>query len=108
MNLLAELVKVKNKDDCEDIVSVDVYSDCELAESWLTCLSEILGDIKAIKVFGQDALLDGFDLEYENAVVAVCKLGKRKARVSLSSIEWPKLTKAQKIWITAWNDRNRF
>ena len=86
MDFLTELLNVKSENDCEDIVAVDAYSDSEIALGWLNCLSEVLEDIKTVKILGQDIKLDGFDLECENAVIAVCKLGKKKVRVSLSSV----------------------
>ena len=49
------------------------------------------GDVhrfKHVKMMGNEVELVGFDLNNET-VIAVCRQGKRKARVSLESIEFP-------------------
>lgn len=43
--------------------------------------------------------LKGFDIERENVVIVICKSENKTFRASLSSIEWPKLTKLQKLWL---------
>ena len=103
MDFQRELLSVKKESDCEELATVDAYDDGEVAGGWLTCLEEVFEGIDSVKVLGQDVRLTGFDIERENAVVAICKSGKKTARVSLSSVEWPKLSKAQQLWLKAWN-----
>ena len=50
---------------------------------------------------GNDVALVGFDLS-NHAVVAVCQQGKRKARVTLESVEFPELTAVEARWLQAW------
>ena len=89
------------------MATVDAHDEGEAAVGWMTCLEEVFDGIESVNVLGHDVTLTGFDIENETAVVAICKSGKKTARVSLTSIEWPKLSKAQKIWLSAWNDRAR-
>jgi threonine dehydratase len=100
------LRKVKTVDDCEAVTTVDAYDDFEAVGGWMTCLDEILDDIKSVKILNQEAQLKGFDIERENSIVAICKSGKKTVRVSLASVEWPKLTKLQKLWLQAWTKKS--
>ncbi len=100
-----ELLKVKNKSDCEDLVNIDVYNDGEEAGAWMTCLDEVFVGVKSVKVLGHEVNFMGFGIQNDNSVFAVCKSGKKTAHVSIGSIEWPKLAKVQKIWLSAWNER---
>lgn len=100
-----ELLKVKNKSDCEELATVDTYDDGEEAGAWMTCLDEVFEGVKFVKVLGHEVTFAGFGIQNDNSVFAVCKSGKKTAHVSIGSIEWPKLTKAQKIWLSAWNER---
>ena len=102
-----ELLKVKNESDCEALATVDAYDDGEVAVGWMTCLEEVFEGVKSVKVLGHEVILTGFDIENDQSIFAVCKSGKKTAHVSIGSLEWPKLTKAQKIWLSAWNERAR-
>lgn len=93
------LRSVKNVCDCEEVAVVDVYDDHEVAAGWLTCLEEVLGDVKSVNILNQEVELRGFDIERENAILVFCKSGKKTDRVSLDTVEWPKLTKLQKLWL---------
>ena len=85
-----ELLKVKNKSDREELAIVDTFDDGEEAGVWMTCL---------------EVTFTGFSLQKDNSVFAICKSGKKTALVSIGSVEWLKLTKPQKIWLSAWNER---
>ena len=100
-----DLLKVKNESDCEELGRVDVYNDGEVAVGWMTCLEEVFETVESVMVLGREVTLTGFDIENDHSVFAICKSGKKTAHVSIGSIEWPKLTKAQKIWLSAWNER---
>ncbi len=69
---------------------------------WLTCLEEVFGQFDQVKVLGQDVALEGFDLTNGKTVVALCRQGKRQARVTLESIAFPALTPIQTRWLRAW------
>lgn len=100
-----ELLKVKNKSDCEDIATIDAYDEGEVASGWMTCLEEVFEGVKSVKVLGHEVTFMGFGIQNDNSVFAFCKSGKKTAHVSIGSIEWPNLTKVQKIWLSAWNER---
>ena len=102
MEFQSDLLKVKKVADCEELATVDAYGDEEVATGWLTCFEEVFDGVDSVKVLGYEARLTGFDIERDHAVFAICKSGKKTARVSLSSIEWPKLSKPQKLWLQAW------
>jgi len=61
----------------------------------------MFGRCKQVRLMGNDAALVGFDLRHHD-VVAVCQQGKRRARVTLDSIEFPELTPVEQLWLKAW------
>lgn len=81
---------------------VDAYGDDERAVAWLTCIEEILGRFNRVNLLGQEVALEGFDLANDVAVVAVCRQGKRRARVALESVEFPDPTPIEARWLKAW------
>ena len=60
-----------------------------------------------VKLMGEEVTLHGFDLANELAVVAICGRGKRRARVALDSIEFPRLTPTEARWLKAWMQFSR-
>ena len=105
MDFRKELLKVKNKNDCQDLATVDTYDDAEEAGAWMTCLEEVFEGVNSVKVLGHEVTFTGFSLQNDNSVFVICKSGKKIALVSVGSVEWTKLTKSQKIWLSAWNER---
>ncbi len=99
-----DLLKVKTESECEELAIVDANDEGEVASGWLTCLEEVFSAVKSVIVLGQEASLSGFDIENGNAILAICKVGKKTARISLSSIEWPKLSTTQLLWLNAWKN----
>lgn len=99
--MLDELKKAKTVNDCADMATVDCYNDEEMAGGWLACLEEVFTGIKQVKILGEEMDLKGFDLA-NDAVVAICKKGNKKVRITLDSIEFIKPTKVQELWLKAW------
>jgi hypothetical protein len=100
-DLLDEMRQCKSVQACIDLALTDAYGADEQAVAWLTCIEEMLSRFKQVKLMGNDVALAGFDLS-NHAVVAVCRQGKRKVRVTLDSIEFPELTPVEKRWLQAW------
>ena len=92
----------KSIKDCIELALVDAYGDDEQATAWLTCIEEMFGRFDRVKVLGQEVALEGFDLGDGVEVIAVCRQGKRKARVALESVEFPDLTPIEARWLKAW------
>jgi hypothetical protein len=92
---------VETIEDCRECATLDAYGEEEQATGWLTCLEEILGDVKKVKILGAAATLKGFDLR-NCEVVAICAKGEKTVKVSLDSIEWPTLSPTQELWLQAW------
>jgi hypothetical protein len=104
--LLEEMQQCKSVDDCIECALVDAYGDDEQAGAWLTCIEEMFGRFKQVKVMGHQVDLKDFDLS-NNTVVAVCRQGKKKARVALESVEFPQLTPIEARWLKAWKQFSR-
>ena len=100
-SLIEEMQKCRSIEQCHEVATVDAYGDEEQASGWLTCLQEMFDKFERVKILGEEVKLKGFDLS-KNSVMAICVKGKTKAKVSLDSIEFPKLTKTETLWLSAW------
>ena len=100
-DLLDEMRQCKSVQACIDLALTDAYGEDEQAVAWLTCIEEMFGRFKEVKLLDEAVALAGFDLNGQ-AVIAVCRKGKRKVRVTLDSIEFPELTPVERLWLKAW------
>ena len=100
-DLLEEMCQCRSVQACIDLALTDAYGEDEQAVAWLTCIEEMFSRFKQVKVMGSDVALVGFDLS-DHAVLAVCRQGKRKVRVTLDSVEFPELTPDKQRWLKAW------
>ena len=100
-DLLEEMRQCKSVQACIELALTDAYGPDEHAVAWLTCIEVMFSRFKQVKVMGDEVQLVGFDLNDET-IVAVCRQGKRKARVSLDSVEFPELTPVETRWLKAW------
>jgi hypothetical protein len=105
-DLLAEMHQCKSVQACIDLALTDAYGEDEEAVAWLTCVEEMFGRFKQVKLMGSEVKLVGFDLS-DHTVVAVCRQGKHKAHVTLDSIEFPELTPVEQRWLKAWQQFSR-
>jgi hypothetical protein len=100
-DLLDEMRQCKSVAACIELALTDAYGPDEQAVAWLTCIETLFSPFKQVKVMGDEVQLVGFDLNNET-IVAVCRQGKRKTRVSLESVEFPELTPVEARWLKAW------
>ena len=101
IDLLDEMRQCESVQACIDLALTDAYGEDEQAVAWLTCIEEMFGRFKQVKLLGEDALLVGFELN-RHTVIAVCNQGQRKVRTTLDSIELPNLTPVERRWLQAW------
>ncbi len=106
MDFISEMKKCKTVEACFEYATVDANGEEEAAAGWLACIEEMFGKFEQVIVLGNEVALEGFDLKgYQ--VVAKCRSNRKAALVSLESIEFPKLNKSEKLWLSAlqeWND----
>jgi len=105
MELISEMKKCKTVADCHDCATIDANGEDEAAAGWLTCIEEMFGKFKHVKVLGNEVTLEGFDLKGLQ-VMAKCRNARKFAFVSLESVEFPKLSKNEKLWLDSlkkWN-----
>lgn len=100
-DLLDEMRQCKSVQACIELALTDAYGPDEQAVAWLTCIEVMFSRFKHVKVMGNQVELVGFDLSNQE-LVAVCRQGKRKARLSLDSVEFPELTPVEARWLQAW------
>ena len=102
--LIDQMKECKSIEECHVVATVDAYDDYERACSWLTCVEEMFGKFDRVRVLGQEFVLEGFDLVNDSSIIVICKGGKRKAKIALESVEFPKLTTVEILWLTAWEE----
>jgi hypothetical protein len=102
-DLLDEMRRCKSVQACIDLALTDAYDEGEQAVAWLTCIEEMFGRFKQVRLLGEDVALIGFDLN-RHAVVAVCRKEKRKVLATLDSLEFPDLTPVERLWLQAWTN----
>ena len=100
-DLLDDMRQCKSVQACIDLALTDAYGEDEEAVAWLTCIETMFSRFKQVRLMGNDLALVGFALN-RHAVMAVCREGKGKVRVSLDSIEFPELTPIERRWLQAW------
>jgi hypothetical protein len=93
--------RCKSINACIELALTDAYGDDEQASAWLACIEEMFARFDRVNVLGQEVLLEGFDLS-NGAVVAICRMGKSKARIALESVDFPLLAPIEKRWLRAW------
>ena len=106
-SLLEEMQRCESVKACIELALTDAYGEYEQAAAWLACIDEMFGRFDRIRLLGEEVALEGFDLENEMTVVAICKKGKRLARVSLDSVEFPEITPVEARWLKAWKQFSR-
>jgi hypothetical protein len=100
-DLLEDMQQCRSVRACIELALTDAYGPEEQATSWLTCIEAMFGRFKEVKLLGHPVTLVGFDLDGET-VIALCRQGKQKARVTMDSIEFPGLTPIEARWLKAW------
>lgn len=106
-SLREEMQQCKTVMACIELVLTDAYGEYEQASAWLTCIEEMFARFDRVKLMGEEVSLRGFDLENELTVVVVCKKGRRLARVSVNSVEFPGITPMEARWLKAWKQFSR-
>jgi hypothetical protein len=105
-DLLEEMQQCKSVKACIELALTDAYGEYEHASAWLTCIEEMFCRFDRVRLMGEEVALEGLDLE-NLTVVAVCRKGKRRARVALDSVEFPGITPIEGRWLKAWKQFSR-
>jgi hypothetical protein len=100
VTLISEMKRCKTIKDCHEVATMDAYDENEAAVGWLTCIEEMFSKFKSVNVLGNEVTLDGFGLKGLQ-VMAKCRRGRKVAFVSLESVEFPKLTKIESLWLNS-------
>ena len=98
--------KCKTVIGCHKIATMDANGEDEAAAGWMICIEEMFGKFKHVKIFGNEVMLEGFDLKGLQ-VMAKCRNGRKLTFVSLESVEFPKSSTSEKLWLDSlknWNE----
>ena len=99
LELISEMKQCKTVEKCHECATMDANGEDEAAAGWLTCIEEMFRKFEHVTVLGNEVMLEGFDLKGLQ-VVAKCRNGRKLAFVSLESVEFPKLNKSEKLWLS--------
>lgn len=100
-DLLDQMRQCKSVQACVDLALTDAYGEDEWAVAWLTCIETMFSRFEQVRLMGNAVDLAGFDLEH-HIVIAICRQGTRKVRVTLDSVEFPNLAPVERLWLRAW------
>jgi hypothetical protein len=100
--LLSEMKQCRTVGDCIELATVDANGEEEQAVGWLTCIEEMFSRFKCVSILGHEVDLDGFDLANGRTVVAICRSGKKKAKIGMESVVFPTLSTKEALWFKAW------
>jgi hypothetical protein len=101
-SLFEEMLECRSINECIDLALVDAYGEEEQAVAWLTCMEEMFSRFEQVELMGRPVMLEGFDLAHGRAIVAICKEGKKSARVSIESVKFAGMTPIESRWLKAW------
>ena len=77
--LLQEMQQCNSVKVCIELALSDAYGEYEQTAAWLACIDEMFGRFDRIRLLGEEVALQGFDLENELTVVAICRILNRIA-----------------------------
>jgi hypothetical protein len=101
IDLLEQMRGCKTVRACIALALTDAYGEDEEAVAWLACIETLFDRFKQVRLLGADVTLVRFEL-CNHDVVAVCQQGRRKARVTLDSVEFSDLSPVERLWLRAW------
>ena len=93
---------VKKVDDCIDTATMDACDIEEAISGWLCCIEEIFEGVDTAFLLGEEVGIEKIDILNNSTLVAVCKKNHKKTKIPLTSLEFKKLSKVQKLWFKAW------
>lgn len=103
-DLFDDMRRCRSVRACIELALTDAYGEQEQAVAWLTCIETMFGRFDRVVVLGDEVDLMGFELESDAAIVAVCRRGRRKVRVTLGSVQFAGLSSVEARWLRAWNE----
>ena len=92
-----------------DEATVDAYTEAERVAALYTVICERLALPFKTKILGRDADVVGIEMGDDDRLRAVCKVGRKRQRISLADMALPAKRPAGAEWIVAyrhWCDRN--
>jgi hypothetical protein len=81
---------------------VDAYGESEQATAFYTMLENDLRLPFETQILGVTATVEGIDITDDDQLVAVCRAGKTRQRISLSELPLPSPTPEGAEWIVAY------
>jgi hypothetical protein len=89
-------------DELVEEALVDAYGESEQATAFYTMLENDLEMPFETQILGVTATVEGVDVTEDDQLVAVCRAGKTKQRISLSELPLPSLPPKGAEWIAAY------
>ena len=89
-------------DELVEEALVDAYGESEQATAFYTMLENDLRLPFETQILGVTATVEGIDITDDDQLVAVCRAGKTRQRISLSELPLPSPPPAGAEWIAAY------
>jgi hypothetical protein len=89
-------------DDLVEEALVDAYGESEQVTGFYTMMENDLCLPFETEVLGQTVMVEGIDITEDDQLVAVCRKGKTKQRISLSELLLPSPLPQGAKWIVAY------
>ncbi len=88
--------------------TVDAYGEAEGAGGWLTMIDDNVGFPFDVELLGVDVTVVGVDMTDACELVALCRRGKSRLRVSLLELPLPSRPPKGAEWIEAFHRRRTY
>jgi hypothetical protein len=82
--------------------TIDAYNEAEQAAGFFTMMEDNLRLPFETKMFGLTVTVERVDMTEDDAIVAICKRGSKRQRVSILDLPLPSPPPAGAEWITAY------
>jgi hypothetical protein len=89
-------------DELVEEATIDAYGDAQQATGFFTMMENDLATPFATQVLGVEVAVEGVDMTEEDYIVAVCRRGAKRQRISILDLPLPSPPPAGAEWIEAY------
>ena len=90
---------------CDELIeeaTVDCYNESEQITGFFYMLEDQLAVPFTVKLLGQEVIVEKIDITEENEIVAICRYGRNRQRISILELPLPSPRPGGTEWIDAY------
>lgn len=91
-------------EECIEMATVDCYGEYEQINGWYNALDDVLQGVKKAKLLGTQVKFIKVDMLGDVTLIAVVEKNKKRAKVTLDSLEFLEIDESQQLWLDAWSE----